>query len=107
MRSIPEISLALRRAMEVSSMTQQSLRTAAGVSRQTLVNVLKGTEDFKVSTLLALADRLGLEVLIVPKGAARGLQAPLAAPAVETVIDRVRKRLMQDVGNASGIGGKR
>jgi transcriptional regulator with XRE-family HTH domain len=79
--------------MRDAGMTQQTLRESAGVSRQTLTNVLKGTEDFKVSTLLALADRLGLELLLVPRAAARGLREPPAAPVVETVVDRVRKQL--------------
>lgn len=96
MKSIGELSTALRTAMRENRMTQESVREAAGLSRQTMVNVLKGTEDFKVSTLLAVADRLGLELLLVPKDAARGLQAPQTAtpvPVVETVVDRVRKRL--------------
>jgi transcriptional regulator with XRE-family HTH domain len=93
MPSISEISAALRQAMRAAGMTQQALRQSAGVSRQTLTNVLKGTEDFKVSTLLALADRLGLELLLVPKAAARGLREPPGAPVVETVVDRVRKQL--------------
>jgi transcriptional regulator with XRE-family HTH domain len=98
MATITEISARLRSAARDAGMTQQSLREAAGISRQTLVNVFKGTEDFRVSTLLALADRLGLEVLLVPKSAARGLQPPAVAPVVETVVDQVRKRL----GGADG-----
>lgn len=91
--SIHEISAALREALSVSGLKQQDLREAAGVSRQTLANVLKGTEDYKLSTLLALADRLGHELVLLPKAAARGLQAKKAEPVVETVIDQVRKRL--------------
>ncbi|ANN77980.1 helix-turn-helix transcriptional regulator [Bordetella flabilis] len=93
MASIAEISAQLRQAARDAGTTQQGLREAAGISRQTLVNVFKGTEDFRVSTLLALADRLGLELLLVPKNAARGLQPTAAAPVVETVVDQVRKRL--------------
>jgi DNA-binding XRE family transcriptional regulator len=93
MASIAEISAHLRQAARDAGMTQQALREAAGISRQTLVNVFKGTEDFRISTLLALADRLDLELLLVPKNAARGLQASAPAPVVETVVDQVRKRL--------------
>jgi transcriptional regulator with XRE-family HTH domain len=103
MSSIIEISARLRQAARDAGMTQQSLGEAAGISRQTLVNVFKGTEDFRVSTLLALADRLGLEVLLVPKSAARGLQPPAAAPVVETVVDQVRKRL-RGAGGGSDPG---
>lgn len=93
MNSIAQVSAEVRRALAHSGLRQQDLREAAGVSRQTLANVLKGTEDYKLSTLLALADRLGLELLLLPKNAARGLATAAAEPVVETVVDQVRKRL--------------
>lgn len=91
MNTIPEVSAELRRALERSGHTQQSVREAAGLARQTFANVMGGDSDFKLSTLLALADRLGLELLLLPKDAARGLQPPAAATVVETVVDRARK----------------
>lgn len=102
MNGIHEISAELREALSRSGLKQQDLREAAGVSRQTLANVLKGTEDFKLTTLLALADRLGLELVLLPKAAVRGLQPKKPEPVVETVIDRVRKRLAGTVPSASG-----
>lgn len=36
-------------------------------------NVLSGHQDFKLRTLLALADRPGLELLLVPEGAAAAI----------------------------------
>lgn len=93
MNNIQDISAELREALSHSGLKQQDLREAAGVSRQTLANVLKGTEDYKLTTLLALADRLGLELVLLPKAAARGLQTRKSEPVVETVIDQVRKRL--------------
>ncbi|WAC71508.1 helix-turn-helix domain-containing protein [Roseateles sp. SL47] len=100
MNTIPEVSAELRRVLKQSGRTGQSLREAAGLSRQTFSNVMGGTSDFKLSTLLALADRLGLELLLLPKGAARGLQSSDATPpVVETVVDLARKR-------AAGPGGQ-
>ena len=94
MNSIAEISAVLRAALGRTKVSQQELRTSAGVSRQTLANVLKGTVDFKLSTLLGIADRLGLELVLVPKGAGRGLAgSPESAPVVETLVDHVRKGL--------------
>jgi transcriptional regulator with XRE-family HTH domain len=93
MNSINEVSMELRDALARSPLKQQELREAAGLSRQTMANVLKGTEDYKLSTLLAVADRLGLELLLLPKAAARGLQTTSSGPVVETVVDRARKRL--------------
>jgi len=100
MNTIPQISTELRTALQRSGLRQADLRAAAGVSRQTLANVLSGTEDFKLSTLLGLADKLGLELLLLPKDAARGM-ASAAEPVVETVVDLVRKRLaLQEGSNA-------
>lgn len=96
MNNITQVSAAVREALTRSGLRQQDLREAAGVSRQTLANVLKGTEDYKLSTLLALADRLGLELLLLPKGAASGLATSAAAPVVETLVDQVRQRLAAD-----------
>jgi transcriptional regulator with XRE-family HTH domain len=73
MKSIYEISRRLRETLKASGRTQQEIRLSAGLSRQTMNNVLKGTEDYKLSTLLAVAERLGLELVILPKSAARGL----------------------------------
>lgn len=93
MNTISQVSAEIRSVLQTSGLRQADLREAAGVSRQTLANVLSGTEDYKLSTLLGLADKLGLELLLLPKGAARGLQASPTAPVVESVIDRARSRL--------------
>lgn len=92
MNSIPEISAALRHQLQHSGRTGQSLREAAGLSRQTFTNVMGGENDFKLSTLLALADRLGLELLLLPKGTARGLVPDAEGPVVETLVDLARQR---------------
>lgn len=100
MKTVSEISGRLRSALDQSKLRQLDLAESAGVARQTLTKVLSGREDFKVSTLLALADKLGLELVMVPKGAAEGLHASTGAPAVESLVDRVRKGL-----KGPGVGG--
>src|SRR4051812_45257107 len=98
MKTSAEISTVLRAALAQKDLTQAELKELAGISQRTLTNVLSGEEDFKVSTLLALADRLGLELLLVPKGAANAVQAsgptsdaaPLAIKSkVQAALDRV------------------
>ena len=93
MNTIAQVSAELRSILKNSGQKQADLREGAGVSRQTLANVLSGNEDFKLSTLLGLADQLGLELLLLPKGTARGLQSDASAPVVESVVDQSRKRL--------------
>jgi transcriptional regulator with XRE-family HTH domain len=108
MKSIYEISRRLRETLKASGRTQQEIRLSAGLSRQTMNNVLKGTEDYKLSTLLAVAERLGLELVILPKSAARGLEEDSNQNArFETFVDRAIKGSLNategpDVMTASG-----
>ena len=83
----------LRRQLQLSGLSQQRLRMAAGISKQTLTNVLSGSADYKVTTLLAVAEKLGLEVVLVPKGAAEAVHGELAAPPA--VRSRVQAALEQ------------
>lgn len=87
MKTIAEISNTLRNALRRSGRTQESVREDAGLSRQTAVNVFKGTEDFKLSTLLAVADKLGLEVALIPRGTSRAVEG-VGAPVVQTKVQR-------------------
>ena len=98
MKSVRDIAQTLRTALPAQSLTQAELHTKAGISQRTLTNVLSGKEDFKVSTLLALADRLGLELVLLPKAAANAAEAGVvsAAPAVKSrvaaALDRLQER---------------
>ncbi|WP_051439587.1 helix-turn-helix domain-containing protein [Bordetella petrii] len=94
MKTLSAIAAVLRQRLRERGQTQASLREAAGVAQRTLTNVLSGEQDFKVSTLLALADRLGLEVLLVPKGAAPAFDAAAPSkPVVPTRIQVARKKI--------------
>lgn len=79
--------------MKRSGLKQQDVRESAGISRQTFANVFSGQADFKLSTLLSLADRLGLELLLLPKDARPGRPVAADAPVVETLVDRARSQL--------------
>jgi len=90
-----DIAAQLRARLAQRGLTQAELREAAGVSQRTLTNVLGGEQDFKVSTLLALADRLGLDVALVPKGARPALdEAGRPGPAhIPTRVQQALRRL--------------
>ncbi len=93
--TLSQIGTILRQQVKRQNLTQEVLRTNVGISRQTLTNVLSGNSDFKVTTLLAIADRLGLEVILLPKAAARGLADELAPrpPVVKTTVQAALERL--------------
>lgn len=88
MQSLPTIAEILRDTARRNGMTQARLANAAGVSPRTLTHVLSGQEDFRMTTLMALADQLGLELLLIPKGAAAAVAAAeTAGPPVRSVIN--------------------
>jgi len=73
MHSLSELATLLRTQIKERDLTQQALREQAGLAKRTLENVLSGQADYKVTTLMAILDRLGLELVVVPKAAAAGL----------------------------------
>ena len=103
MKTLTDLSQQLRTALSNQQLTQAQLKSRAGISQRTLTNVLSGHEDFKVSTLMALADRLGLELLLVPKGAARAIEGseatePPVASVVSAALARIRNQVKVDDG---------
>lgn len=100
MLTLPAIAERLRDAAKQLGLTQARLAEAAGVAPRTLTHVLSGQEDFRLSTLMALSDRLGLELLLVPKGAAVAVAAgEELRPPVRSVVTQALDALhdAQDV----------
>lgn len=94
MKNIPEISAFLRMRAHQQGVSNKDLAGQAGTTPQTLWHVMSGNRDFKVSTLLALADRLGLELVLIPKEAAPGLEGDRpGAAAVKTRVQAALERI--------------
>lgn len=98
MATLSSIARLFRSQISRLKLSQQQLGKDAGISRRTLTNVLSGSSDYKVTTLLAVADRLGLDVVVVPKDAARGLTEAAFSPsepkvntAVQTALDSLKR----------------
>jgi hypothetical protein len=95
MKTLKEIAEALAGVARSRKIPAKELACASGITPQTLVNIFKHHGDFRVSNLLALSDRLGLEILLVPKGSADGLRpaehshAPIKSK-VDLALERVR-----------------
>jgi lambda repressor-like predicted transcriptional regulator len=104
MKTYPDVAKVLRAAIDHRGVSQARLREEAGISQRTLTNVLSGAEDFKMSTLFSLADRLGLEMVLVPKSAAHAISAgPVSQPVVKT---RVQKALELSVAQERYVNRK-
>lgn len=95
MATIQKLSGKLREQLSALNATQDALRDRAGLSRRTMTNVFSGKADFKVSTLLAVADELGLDVVLIPKEAVRAIDPNLSptAPKVLTGVQAALNRL--------------
>lgn len=101
--SLRSFANTFRQALKKRSMTQASLRDAAGISRQTMANVLSGTSDYKLSTLFAVADRLGLDVVLVPKDVSYGLAEPDAMPVAPTAVRESAARFLSVAKERGGL----
>ena len=108
MQSRTQIAACLRQQLKPASVSQRELGADAGLARRTLTGVLSGQADYKVTTLIAVLDRLGYELAFVPKQAAAGLtaQASLAptTPTVKTRVERAREQVQSPM---AAIGPKR
>lgn len=68
MKNHQAVASLLKQMMKHQNMQQVRLVREAGLSPRTLQLILSGEHDFKLSSLFAIADRLGLEMVLVPKG---------------------------------------
>ena len=68
------------------------LAQQTGLSRQSLKKALSGTANFNVTTLLAIAEANGQEILVVPKALAQALAGSGSPPQshVATVSSELR-----------------
>ena len=82
MSNLTSISNTLRTRARQLRVSQATIVNEGGVARQTVTNIFGGDQDYRMTSLLAVADRLGLSVVLVPKGSETGLSVELAAHAV-------------------------
>lgn len=98
MKTLRDIADRLRLGLKETQITQSQLGADAGISRRTLTHLLSGQADYKVTTLMATLDRLGLEMTIVPRAALAGIgtsfepSAPVVKTRVQAALERSRSR---------------
>lgn len=94
MKTHADVAAVLREAIKRRGVTQAQLKEEAGLSQRTLTKVLSGEEDFKLSTLFALADRLGLALILAPLDAAPAVAAgPVTEPAIRSRVAGALERV--------------
>jgi len=87
----------LRSRAKLIGITQAPLGQSAGVSRRTMGHVFRGERDFKVSTLMSVADALSFEVILVPKDAAQAMSAFEGFETHQSVIKTSVQRALESV----------
>lgn len=93
MRTLVEISRVLTARLLARRYPKLKLAADAGITYRTLSHVLSGEQDYKVSTLLTVADRLGLEVMLVPNEATGAMTPPSPEPEVKSRVQAALDRL--------------
>lgn len=96
MLTLASLSRLLLLRMKTLGIRQAELSVQAGIARRTLTAVLSGNADYKVTTLMAVADRLGYDIALVPKEAMSGLGEgdafTVRAPEVKTLVQLALER---------------
>lgn len=89
MKTALEVGTALQSAREDSKIRMIDLVERTGLTAVTLRHVLEGKTDARISTVVAIAKEVGLELVLLPKEVADSLAA--ADPqhvAIESLVER-------------------
>ena len=89
MKTLADIANRLEDARQRLKLDYQTLAEKTGLTPLSVRGVLQGRTAPRITTLMAIADQLGLEVLLLPKVVATGLQAHTAEEPPPPPLSRV------------------
>jgi predicted transcriptional regulator len=102
MTTIKQLSESLGAHRAQADLSVNDLATQSGVARAALYRFAKGG-DVRLSTFLAMADTLGLDMVLAPKAVSVSLRPPVSAQpstgprsAVEARLAKVQVRMQKD-----------
>ena len=75
MKTLSEVAARLEGERQRLKLDYQSIAEKTGLTPLSVRSALQGRTAPRITTLMALADQLGLEVLLLPKVVATGLEA--------------------------------
>jgi transcriptional regulator with XRE-family HTH domain len=99
MHTLADFSKLLTEAHAARKITINDLAERTGLSRKSVSQILAGQTAPKITNAMALANELGLELVLLPKGAAGSIAA--APQAERKVLSDVERRL--DLKNRTSI----
>jgi transcriptional regulator with XRE-family HTH domain len=91
MQTLKSLSIVLNDQRSAQLVGKSELADSVGINRVTMSRIFSGDHNFSVSTLLALADRLDLELALVPKSVAGVITDHLNAAVLDSQSDFQRK----------------
>lgn len=106
MKTLSEVAKRLEDERRRLMLDYQALAERTGLTPLSVRNVLQGRSAPRITTLMALADPLGLEVLLLPKVVASGLQAHTAEEPPPPALSRV-DRIVAETSQLAAAGGKK
>ncbi|MDN5881943.1 MAG: helix-turn-helix domain-containing protein [Nitrosospira sp.] len=104
-----EIAKALKAARESKGLSQRALSEASGVLQARISKIENGAADFRVSTLIALARALDLELTLIPRKAVSAVQSvvrasePVAIPQSSSEALKELQRIRQQFSSLAQI----
>ncbi|MDR7152662.1 hypothetical protein J2W49_004640 [Hydrogenophaga palleronii] len=108
MKTLAELAQVLESARKRQKLSYKALAARVGLTPLAVRQALSGKSALRAHNLMALADELGLELMLLPKGVARsfqpggaaadsaGLDMGSASPAYVSQLDRLLKTLATD-----------
>jgi len=105
MKTLSEMAILLEAERQRLVLDYQALAERTGLTPLAVRNVLQGRSAPRITTLMAIADQLGLEVLLLPKVVATGLQPHSVqepAPPALSRVDRIVAETSQLAAAAAG-----
>jgi transcriptional regulator with XRE-family HTH domain len=105
MKTLTEIATRLEGERQRLVLDYQALAERTGLTPLSVRHILQGRTAPRVTTLMAIADQLGLELLLLPKVVATGLQAHSVeepAPPALSRVDRIVAETSQLAAAAAG-----
>ena len=106
MKTLSEVASRLEDERRRLMLDYQALAERTGLTPLSVRNVLQGRSAPRITTLMAIADQLGLEVLLLPKVVAAGLQPYSVQEPAPPALSRV-DRIVAETSQLAAAGGKK
>ncbi|MGH6640731.1 MAG: helix-turn-helix domain-containing protein [Polaromonas sp.] len=106
MKTLSEMAMRLESERQRLKLDYQAIAEKTGLTPLSVRSALQGRTAPRITTLMAIADQLGLEVLMLPKVVAMGLEAQAGEgplPALSRVDRIVAETSLRSVPGGKGL----